>query len=454
MTPYTSVRAAAAAMARGEVRSRELVERALQRALDPGGEGARVFLKLYADGARDEADRIDRQRASGAALPEWAGVPVSIKDLFDVAGEPTAAGSTVLADAAPAAADAPVVARLKAAGFVLVGRTNMTEFAYSGLGLNPHFGTPLNPYDRATGRIPGGSSSGAAVSVGDGMALAGIGSDTGGSCRIPAALCGLAGFKPSARRVPLEGVLPLSRHLDSIGSISNTVDCCSIVDAVMAADRQPGPFNTVLSGLRLAVPQTLMLNDLEPQVAAAFGHALSRLSAAGARIDELPLAELDELRQINADGGFTAVESYAWHGALLAKRRGQYDPRVAARIMKGERQGPAELERLRALRHDWIARVASRCAPYDALLFPTVPRIAPPLSELAADEAYNKANLLMLRNCSVINFLDGCAVSIPCQSAGAAPVGLSFAGLNGSDVQILGIAAAAEKLFNASASAG
>src|SRR5258707_780704 len=177
-------------------KSRTLVEEALWRALDPGGEGHLVFTRINAERAIGEAAQADRLMEAGVQSSPLCGLPVSVKDLFDVAGEVTTAGSAVLRGGAPAAHDAIAVARLKQAGAVIVGRTNMTEFAYSGVGINPHYGTPSNPYDRKTGRIPGGSSSGAAISVTDGMACAAVGTDTGGSVRIPAALSGITAFKP------------------------------------------------------------------------------------------------------------------------------------------------------------------------------------------------------------------------------------------------------------------
>src|ERR1700693_2729328 len=198
----------AADLATGLTSSRELVEIALARIADPGGEGARTFVKVYADTARAAADAQDKLRQAGYVASPLAGLPVSLKDLFDVAGEQTLAGSKALDDMPAAERDAPIVARLRAAGAVLIGRTNMTEFAFSGVGINPHYGTPGNPYDRAL--IPGGSSSGAAVSVSDGGAVVAIGTDTGGSVRIPAALCGIVGFKPTQKRIPRDGAIPLS----------------------------------------------------------------------------------------------------------------------------------------------------------------------------------------------------------------------------------------------------
>src|SRR5438132_1011923 len=209
----------------GGGKSRGLVEQCLARISDQSGEGGRVFLKIHAADALAAADFYDRRRAHGAAPSPFAGIPVSIKDLFDIAGDVTTAGSVALRDAKAAEHDAPAVARLRAAGFIPVGRTNMTEFAFSGIGINPHYGTPLSPYDRSSGRIPGGSSSGAAVSISDGMALGALGTDTGGSCRIPAAFCGIVGFKPTASRVPTQGAFPLSASLDSLGTLAPTVAC-------------------------------------------------------------------------------------------------------------------------------------------------------------------------------------------------------------------------------------
>lgn len=217
--------------------SREAAVRGQLDAIETAmGEGPRAFLKVYAAEAKARAQAFDRAAALGTQLPPYAGVTISIKDLFDVAGEVTTSGSVLLAGSAPAAEDAVAVARLKAAGFIPVGRTNMTEFAFSGLGINPHYGTPLNPFDRNGRRIPGGSSSGAAVSVADGMATVALGTDTGGSCRIPAALCGLVGFKPTASRIAMTGTMPLASSLDSIGSIGHSVACCVAVDEVISDD--------------------------------------------------------------------------------------------------------------------------------------------------------------------------------------------------------------------------
>ncbi|WP_459614172.1 amidase [Bordetella sp. 2513F-2] len=437
------------ALVEGRTSSIELTEAALARATDPAGEGSRVYTRLYADRALAAARASDTLRAAGLARSAIDGLPISIKDLFDVAGETTLAGSVARQGEPEATAHAVVVQRLMAAGAVITGRTNMTEFAYSGLGLNPHYGTPRNPWDRATGRIPGGSSSGAAVSVADGMAAAAIGSDTGGSVRIPAALCGLAGFKPTARRVSMEGVLPLSVNLDSIGPLAPSVRCCAALDAVLSGEGQPvAP--AVLRGLRLAIPTTLALDDLDPHVAASFSAAAARLSAAGAQVDEIEVPEFLQLAGINAKGGFTAAEAWAWHRDLIARAGERYDPRVVSRIRRGEAMSAADWIELVAARQAWIAAVERRIAGYDALILPTVPVVAPEIAPLEASDAlYGSTNLLVLRNPTLINFLDGCALSVPCHEAGTAPAGLMIAGAAGTDRRILAIGMAVEDLLRA-----
>jgi len=435
-----------AQLAAGRVTSRTLVEGCLARIDDPAGEGARTFLKVHRDAALAAAKQQDALRKASRAPSPFAGIPVSIKDLFDIAGDVTTAGSIALRDHAPAKADAPAVARLKAAGFVVVGRTNMTEFAFSGLGLNPHYGTPKNPYDRATGRIPGGSSSGAAVSITDGMAFGALGTDTGGSCRIPAALCGIAGFKPTQFRVPLDGAFPLSSTLDSIGPLAATVADCAVLDAVLAGEPSFDLPKVALAGLELAAPQSFVLDGMDSHVAAMFAATLKALSTAGATITDIPLTELLEIPAIFAKGGFPAYEAWAVHRDLIAAKGDVYDPRVRVRILRGRGQSDADYAALKAARADMIARVEKITAPYDALVLPTVPAIAPTLAAMEDDEAFRDVNLLMLRNPTVANFLDRCAVSIPCHRAGEAPVGLMLIGAQGADRRLLAIAAAAESL--------
>ena len=440
----------AADLAASRVSSRELVTGCLARISSVTGEGSRTFLKVYGEQALAIADFYDRMRQQGARLSRYAGIPVSVKDLFDIAGDTTLAGSTVLKGSPAADQDATVVARLKAAGFIVIGRTNMTEFAFSGLGINPHYGTPLNPWDRATGRIPGGSSSGAAVSITDAMAFGALGTDTGGSCRIPAAMCGIVGFKPTASRVPLTGTYPLSGSLDSIGPLANSVACCAALDAILAAqspfETPPQVPGTDLTGndLRLAVLTHYVTDDLDKAVADGFERALRALKGAGTRLTELALPELGELPQINRNGGLSAAESYAHHRARLAKDGSGYDPRVSMRILRGSKQDAADYIELCNIRTSFIERVAKRIQKFDAVLMPTTPITAPTLSDLAPDEDYVRINALVLRNPSIVNFIDGCAISIPCQEPGTAPVGLSLFGLRNTDRELLSAAAAVE----------
>lgn len=438
-------------LAASRVTSRQLVETCLANIAAPEGEGSRVFLKVHARQALAAADYHDQLRRGGAAAGVYAGIPISIKDLFDVAGDVTTAGSTVLQGASAATRDAVAVSRLKAAGFIVIGRTNMTEFAFSGLGVNPHYGTPLNPWERGRRRIPGGSSSGAAVSVTDSMAFAALGTDTGGSCRIPAALCGIVGFKPTASRVPLQGCHPLSMTLDSAGPLANSVACCAVMDAVLSREPALGMAQsaaveaaTGVEGLRFGVLGGYVLEGIVPEVASAWERALRALAKAGARLSHIVIQEFDELPRINRKGGLPVAEAYALHRERLASDASQYDPRVATRILRGRELDAADYIDLHAQRASFIARVTPRLAAYDALLMPTAPIIAPLLTDLASDDAYVKINALSLRNSSMVNFLDGCAISIPCQAPGSAPVGLTIFGLRDTDRRLLEIAGAVE----------
>jgi aspartyl-tRNA(Asn)/glutamyl-tRNA(Gln) amidotransferase subunit A len=434
----------AQALADGQTTSRALVEECLARATDPAGEGSRVFIKLQAEQARATADTIDTLRKFGRAPSRYAGIPIALKDLFDIAGEPTPAGSRVLADAPPAQANAVVVQRMLTAGFVPVGRVNMTEFAFSGLGINPHYGTPSSPWDRGSKRIPGGSSSGTAVAVADGMAAAGLGTDTGGSCRIPAAFCGVVGYKPTARRVPITGVLPLATSLDSVGPLAPSVACCATIDGILADQVPVVPQPASLAGLRLAVPENVVLDGMDSTVAAAFDRVLSVLSKAGAVISHVRFAEFDALPALNTKGGFATSEAYAWHRALLAEKGAQYDQRIRVRIMRGETMSAAEYIDLLGARARVIASFDRATSGYDALLMPTVPIVAPPIAALDDEREYNRVNMHVLRNTALGNFLDRCAISLPCHREGEAPVGLMLMGETMGDARLFSIAAAVE----------
>ena len=427
-------------LTKGSLKSADLVQEALLRIADPAGQGDVVFLRSYPDAAMAEADWIDAARAKGIALPPFAGVPLAIKDLFDVKGEVTTAGSRVLDEEPPATADATIVARLRAAGFVILGKNNMTEFAYSGLGINAHFGTPRNPHDRAAHRIPGGSSSGAAVAVAEGMVPAAIGTDTGGSCRIPAAFCGVVGFKPTSTRVPKNGTVPLSKSLDCIGPFANSVSDCAVLDSILSGGAGEDVESFPEGGLRLAVLDGYVTEHLDDAVGAAYEKMLTRLSARGIRLMPLTIAELAELPKINGKGGLVGAEAYAWHKPFLETRSEFYDPWVRDRFSAGQSQTAEDYIRTIEARAKMRALVARKTDAFDALILPTVQIVAPKLESLADPAKSAATNLLCLRNTAVGNFLDLPAISIPCQGEGALPVGAMLMGLTGGDRRLLSIA--------------
>ena len=436
----------AADLAAGRTTSRRLTEEALARIGDPAGEGARAFVKVYAESALAAADFSDRLRKDGVRRSEVDGLPVSLKDLYDVAGDVTRAGSKVLNEKAKS--DAAAVARLRAAGAVFVGRTNMVEFAFGTTGINPHYGTPKNPWDRKTGRIPGGSSSGAAVAQADGMCVMALGSDTRGSVRIPAALCGVTGFKPTTRRVPREGAFPLSYTLDSIGPLANSVACCAAYDAILAGEPGAPLPQIAAKGLRLLLPKSEVQEGLDREVAEAFAGAVEKLRRAGAGVTEKPVSAFDRQGEYFKSGGYAGAEAYAIHRRNEA-RLGDYDPRVAKRVLLGKHLSGADYVELGLLRAAYQREVEAELAPFDAFLLPTTPCIAPPIAEVdASDEAYFRWNARLLRMVGLVNFLDGCAASLPCQPRGAAPVGLMVCGPAMSDRRILAVAAAVERALS------
>ncbi len=424
--------------------SRDRLEAALARIDNPAGEGKRVFTALFAASARAAADAADARAKAGLALGPLDGCIISIKDLFDWPGLPTCAGSIIQRDAAPAKAAAPAIARLRAAGAVIIGKTNMSEFAYSGVGINPHYGTPGNPADRT--RIPGGSSSGAAIAVADGMCEIGIGTDTGGSTRIPAALCGIVGFKPSQFRIPRDGAFPLSYTLDSIGPLAPSVAACALTDAAMADDDIAVPQALPLAGLRLGIAKGPLLEGMEPAVAAAFEAACAALQKAGARIVDHSIADpLAAMAEANASGGFTAPEAYQIHREYYDSRAADFDPLVHARIARGKTMSAADYIALSRRRLDLVRRMDADLAGLDALILPTTPIQAPKIAALAAPDAFSTANMALLRNTAPFNFFDLCAISLPMRTGNGLPAGLMLAARNGQDKALFSMAVSAEK---------
>jgi aspartyl-tRNA(Asn)/glutamyl-tRNA(Gln) amidotransferase subunit A len=426
----------------------EQLEQALARIDDPKGEGRRACLTVYREAARDAALAADARAKAGISLGPLDGALVSIKDLFDVAGEVTRAGSKLLAEeGTPAAQDAPIVARLRAAGAVILAKTNMTEFAFSGVGANPHFGTPGNPADRV--RIPGGSSAGGAVAVADGMCEIAIGSDTGGSTRIPAALCGIVGFKPSRQRVPTQGAFPLSFTLDSIGPMARSVADCAKADAVMAGEAPRALEPALLANLRVGIAQGAPLDRLDDSVGKLFPAALDRLEQAGARLSAEKLSLLDRMAEVNAKGGVLPAEAYAIHRDRLARRAEAIDPNVRTRLERAQKIAAADYIDMSRARAELARAMDARLADLDVLAMPTTPIVAPLIAEVAAPDEFARRNALLLRNTSIWNFFDCCAISLPLPRESGLPAGLMLVARNGQDHRLLRIAAAVERAFAA-----
>jgi aspartyl-tRNA(Asn)/glutamyl-tRNA(Gln) amidotransferase subunit A len=426
---------------------RDLVDICLANIQNPDGEGSRAFTRIYEEAARQRADVLDRAQARSDERLPLAGMPVSIKDLFDVEGETTLAGSRVLKDSPPATQDAEIVQRLRNAGAIIVGKTNMTEFAFSGLGLNPHYGTPASPWQREKRRIPGGSSSGAGISVADNMAIAAIGTDTGGSIRIPTAICGLVGFKPTASSVPQRGMLPLSHSFDSIGPIARDVDTCAAIYSVLSGQEQNTVAPLPLSSIRLGVVQNIVLEQLDAEVAKTYEAALSRLSAAGIRLEDMTLPVLEGHSVYAVHGGMVVAEAYAWHETLFAERSHLYDPRVASRIAHGRRVSAADYRALQDERTRLIKQWDLETGSVDAVVMPTIPIIAPTIQEAAIDANYNRLDRLVLRNPTIGNLMDGCSITLPCHESSDAPVGLMLIARGGHDRELLRIAKTLEGLL-------
>jgi aspartyl-tRNA(Asn)/glutamyl-tRNA(Gln) amidotransferase subunit A len=441
--------AAAADLASGSVSSTALTAACLDRIRDIGGEGVRSFIRTYDAQALAAAHASDQLRTHGITSSPLGGIPLSVKDVFDVAGEATTAGSAILAGAPHALSDAVVVGRLRAAGAIIVGKTNMTEFAYSTLGLNPHYGTPRNPYDPA--RIPGGSSCGAAAAVAYGFSMASIGSDTGGSVRIPAAFCGLVGFKPTQRRIPRGGMFPLSSSLDSIGPIASSVACCALLDAVMAGEAPRPALELAVRGLRLAIPTRYLTEGLDSVVGRGYERALARLRAAGAQTVDSPLGGFHVLDEIEALGGVIGPEAYAVHRPLLAEHRERYDPRVRSRLEDSATATAANYLAAITLRDVAVAAFNESTRPFDAVLAPTVVVVPPLFRDIDSDNDYRRINVEVRRNASAFNLLDRCALTLPCHEPGELPVGLMIVGERGQDARLLSLGIALEQVLSSTA---
>lgn len=432
----------------GRVSSRELVDHALARIAEPNGEGPRAFIRVFADEARAAADRSDVRSKRAEPRRPLEGLPISVKDLCDIEGVVTLAGSKVRESEPPATQDATVIERLRAAGAVIIGTTNMSEFAMGTPGTNAHYGTPRNPWDRATGRIPGGSSSGAAVSVTDGMSAAALGTDTAGSIRVPSALCGLVGFKPTARRVPLTGVFPLSPSLDSVGPIARSVQCCATFDAVLAGEEPRVLNERSLADKRFGALTTVVLDDMEPIVASAYERALATLRGAGATIVDFALPPVTEIPALFKNGGISIFEAFRFHRPMLDRGQAEYDPIVARRLRVGSVITEAEYQELLRMRAAMIETCANATSQFDALLMPTCPIVAPSIASIQDVDAWQAVHRKLLYPNAIANVLDRCALTLPLQPIGEPPVGLTILGETLADRRILEIGNAVERALN------
>ena len=435
-------------IADGSLSARDHIETCLAAIDDKTGQGKNTFIETYHDRARAEAATIDTARKNGWALAPFAGVSLSIKDLFDVAGEITRAGSVLLADSPPATSDATIIARLRQAGFILIGRTNMTEFAFSGLGMNAHYGNPLSPYDRKTGRVSGGSSSGSAVSVSDNMAAATIGSDTGGSTRAPASYCGIVGVKPSCARMPSDGVFPLSPSFDAAGPMGNSVACISIIDSIMAGGAGIRETAFASAGLRLAIPDGYLMDDLDAEIATAFTAAIDRLQGVGVHVQKIRLEALEAMRPSNNPKSIVSAEAYAVHRQWLDSDHSEkYDPFIGRRLRGGADILAADYIAMFEKRDAVCQTIKMQTRGFDALVLPTTPGIAPTIADMPTIEKQLEMNARSLRNTAISNYLDRPTITIPCHPHGTAPVGLSLMGSRHHDRRLLAIADGLEAII-------
>jgi aspartyl-tRNA(Asn)/glutamyl-tRNA(Gln) amidotransferase subunit A len=433
----------------GSLHPRDLVEETFAAIENHADQS--IFTTLTKSRARQEADASAKRIASGQALGPLDGVPTAHKDLFDVEGLATTSGAKVMRSSEVKSSDAAVVAHLKAAGMVTLGRTNMSEFAFSGLGINPHYGTPINPNDPAVARLPGGSSSGAGVAVASGLIPVALGTDTGGSVRIPAAFNGIVGYKATRGRYDLTGVFPLASSLDSLGPLTKTVEDAIMLDSAMRGKKQSDVRITSLAGKRFVIPETIMFDDIETEVVDAFEATVERLISAGAHVRRAAFPRFKLIFELIASrGALVTAEAFALHKKRLAGEDASgMDPRVVQRIRLGEKMSLADYLSIQEIRQQMIREMDQLVEAGELIISPTLPHVAPEIEPLIKDDAaFFAMNGKTLRNTQVGNFLDWCAVSIPCKTAiQGLPVGFSIAGLPNQDEYLLSVAAASEAII-------
>jgi aspartyl-tRNA(Asn)/glutamyl-tRNA(Gln) amidotransferase subunit A len=433
---------------KGQADAVEVAEDAFSR-IAAVGDGA-IFVETLKNRAMAEARAARKRLKDGAPASLLDGVPIAWKDLFDLKGRVTTAGSVVLKGDPPAMRDAALVAAGKAAGLVSIGCLNMTEFAYSGIGLNPHYGTPRNPHDRQVHRSPGGSSSASGVVVAAGIVPLAIGTDTGGSIRIPASFNGVVGYKSSTGHYPMDGVFPLSKSLDTLGPLAHSVEDCVLADAVLRGLKKPQVRASAPKGLRILVPETVVFDGCEEAVARNFEASLSRLAKAGAKVRRMKMPLLQEILDlIAARGHVLGAEALAVHwNRVKGADAARMDARVVKRILMADKMTAVDLVLFMEARKRMIA--AAEAMMEDALIaFPTTPHVAMPIAPLEADhDVFFRNNAKTLRNTMLGNFLDWCGVSIPNGTdANGMPTAFLLSGAHGQDARVLSIALGAENII-------
>lgn len=449
--PSTLLRRSAAQwtaqLAAGAIDAADAIEQTLA-AVDACDDPA-IFTLTIPERARMAARAASARQREGRSLGWLDGVPVAWKDLFDLSGHPTTAGSRLFADSPPATTDAAIVSQLEAAGMISIGRVNMTEFAFSGIGLNPHYGTPVNPYGQR--RVPGGSSSGSGVAVARGLVPISIGTDTSGSVRIPAAFNGIVGYKTSGKRWPMQGAFPLSHRLDTLGVLCLSVLDAILVDAAARGLAAPDIRRGSHSDMRLIVPTNVVFDECEPAVIANFEAALTRLADAGAWVERRAIPAFDEILALNARfGPIVNAEAYALHKERVeGEGAAHMDRRVASRIRLAAATPLTAYIAIMEARRRLVAEAAAMLEKGWLVAYPTVAHVAPPIDALEADDdLFVRTNMATLRNTLLGNFLDWCGISIPNGAdAQGLPTGFLLSGSPGQDDHLLSMALAAESII-------
>ena len=451
MTANPSVRAQASAVQNQTIKAADLVAGSLARA----DQSDNVFVSVD-HAIQEKADAVDQAIQSGMSIPALSGIPITLKDLFDVEGETTLAGSIALKHSVqPSVRDCAVVKPLRDAGLLFLGRTNMSEFAFSGMGMNPHYGIPKSIWDRDTGRLPGGSSSGSAVSVAEGIVSATMGSDTAGSCRIPASFNSIVGVKPSYGRLSLSGVYPLSPTSDAPGPLAVDVDSCFVLDQLISGvwdghGKIPDLTITDCSTLKLLLPESVVMDDLDDEVAADFKRAVSALADAGAEIQTVAMPVVDGCVDIFMTRAVVGYEALKHHAELLENYEHEYDPFVSGRMKNfssvSDEEQQSRYQDKAKLKAEFTRLM--NAGGFDGILYPTTACVPPKISDAQVTENMSKVNLRCLRNTASANYFDGCAMSLPMNSAGTAPTGFMLSAVHGRDAELYSMAAAVEKILN------